>query len=561
MTRVRRFVVVACAVAVVAGVLLLDLVVAPADPPRPLPAAMVEDGLSAGAFTCSVGFGGLDSVVDLESLDPAVDPAEDDPAEAGAAEETGDETDASDPEGPEDVAPATLIMARPVAGRGPSSVRAQEFPNTAVEGGAVVDVFPGADARHRLPDVDVPASAWVQWWQAPVAVSREWQIETNAVTASLAGGCGDTSASRFVIPGMSTVDGADVRLRLSNPYDSAASVAVRFHTPTGIEAPTILQNVSVPGRSVQEIAVNDTLPEREDLAAIVDIEVGRLAVEGSMLIEESGEAGPAATLLEAFAVDHLHRAGASEWSIPWIPDGETEASWLWMTNLADRTASVELTLHTADGSMPPQGLASVSVPPESMRRIDLQDTFPEGVTGVAVTARTDEGGLVVSSGSALTGDGSMRGMAVQLGRRAESAWSISGAAPRRRTEQLRIANPTAETAVVDVTLFNGVAVIRPGELQGIEVPAGSIRTRAIDELIEGSEGWTAFVDASQGSVVVGRLGHRNEGEASHLIAVPGVSANEWQAEPSGLAPRRVVGLTQRLRTDSSRAVASLSDES
>lgn len=549
----------------VVGVLLLDVVVAPpGTPPIPLVPTGPADPVAGGAV-CTVGVGGLDSVVDVDGIEELVGPAEDpgaggdDDATAGDPASDGDEDGASDEDGdagqpdaegtPEgETGPTTVVLARPGgSGDGPATTRLRRFVGGDVELISLGEVFPGSDLRHRVVGSSEPMGARIAWRHGPVAVTREWAVTSETLDALLAGGCATTSGQRLVVPGLSTAEGADARLRLANPFEASASVAVRFVTPTGSEQPTALRNVSVPARTVREITVNELLPEQRDLAAVVEVVSGRLAVEGSQLVGPAGAGGPSATLLEARPVgaDDVHEPRA--WTVPWLPQGEEASSWLWVANLGDRTAAVELSVHTADGAAPAEGLAEASVPAGTLRRIDLQGSWPDEIDAAAVTVRTEDPDVVVSSGSSLSSAAAAgHGRPVQLAKGADAVWVLSGGAPEGRAEELRIANPGSRAAVVDVKVFNGVAVLRPEELQGIEVPPGAIRTRALGEVLGSGTGWTAVVTASEGEVVVGRLGHDTGQGPSRLVAVPGVSSATWQVEHAGLVTDRVDGLTQRL---------------
>ncbi len=600
MTRFAPLVLSIVIAAVVGGALLLDDVVG--EPVgTPPPATAVAAAPEAGSRVCAVGVGGLDRAVtsgaplpvamdddgladpgevtdddadadddaadddaadaDDDAADDAADDADaDDAAEDGAADDDADDDAADDGASDDDAADdadevidadhdSTVVLTRPGrTGDGPASVTLQPLAGGERTSTSLPEVYPGTDMRLAAPEAEEAAGAWLRWREQPVVVGREWRFTSEEVAGTVAGPCAATTAHEAVFPGFSTADGVDVRLRLANPYRTAATVAVRFLTPTGVEEPTVLRNVSVPAGEVREIAVNDLLPERDDLSATVQVVSGRIAAEGAAIVAGSPTQAAGASLLESHVVA-LDASGSarSSWTVPWIADGDAAASWLWLTNHADRTRSVELSLHAPDGATPPDGLAEVSLPPGTIRRVDLAGTFPEGVGGVGVTARSDGDGVMVTTGTRLTGDDGPHGTAVQLGREASDTWVLSGGVADGRVEQLRLVNPTGDVAIVDVTLFNGVAVLRPEELQGIEVPSGGIRTRRIDELLADGQAWSVSLSASQGAVVIGRRGHDTE-DAGHLVAVPGVSSQAWDVTAPGLAPHRVDGLTQRLGT-------------
>jgi len=524
--------------AILVVVLGLDPLVGAAEPlPEPdAPARSVEP--VAGASVCTVGVGGPGAPpTELPDLPAAGDPDD--------AEE--DDLPAEDPTGGAPV--GTIIAARPGSpGATPARLERIELGDGEATVRSMSNAFPGADVRSPAHAADEPAAAWLRWREAPVAVGREWRIVDvdGLPDATVAGGCATSSAGTHVIPGLSTAGGDDARIRLANPHRSAASVAVRFAVPGAPEAPLALQNVSIPPNAVREVVVNETLPEREDLAAIVEVRTGRVAVEGIQVARPAIGGVSGASLLAATTEP------AEDWTIPWLLDGDAVEGWLWIVNMGERTAPVELTLHTPDGGQVPAGLAEVSVPPGELRRVDLAGTFPEGVSEVGVTARSNGIPIVVSGGVIRTAEDPARsGYSIQLGAQSDPNWVVSGIGAPDRSEELRLVNPEAEPAVVDLSLFDGFLSDRPEELQGIEVPAGSVRVVDLGAHLAASARWSVFVEASEGRVVAGRVGSDEGDGALHLVAVPGIASANWRGEGVGFAPVHRPGLVTRLGTTGS----------
>jgi hypothetical protein len=497
----------------------------------------------------------------------------------------------------------TLVAARPIGGGSrPAQVDLQRFSEGTLNLETEPSIFPGAAVGTTYTDdEDELTGSWVAWRDAPVTGWREWRLEDHEdlPDATVAGACAAPSSDRWLIPGMSTEGGDEARLRLTNPFPGAATVAIGFLTPEGAAEPLVLRNLTVPARSVREIVVNDTLPEQADLTAVVEVASGRMSVEGVQLSRSAIGGIDGASLLQA-APDV-----AEEWTVPWVSDGTSSSSWLWIANPGQRTAPVQLTLHTPDGGELPEGLAEVSVPPGEMRRVDLSGTFPDGVRTAAVTARSNGAPVVVSAGTMLTNDEPARtGIAVQLGAMApDRSWVISGTAAGARNEQLHVVNPTGTDAVVNVALFNGVASQQPAELQDIEVGAGSSVVLELDEVLDERSLWSAFVTTSSGTVVVGRVGRQDGSELDpgsaesddedvdgadadedgedgadadedgedaggdadededvdgsggtpgvaplRLVAAPGIPSAAWSANGAGLASVATEGLVRDLRT-------------
>lgn len=573
-------------VAILVYVLTMDTLAGPVDPPPALPETTVSVEPRAGTVLCTVGAGGtgaasiaapelpgeLEAEAGTEAEEP--DAEEPDTDEDGPADPDTDEDAPADPDTDEDApaepdadeavdgpgtdedtgAPvATLIAARP---GGPGSTPAQLERTDLVEGTftttSLPSVFPGGDLRVRAAAAEELAATTVRWRDAAVAVSREWRLEDvpSLPDATAAGGCADSSAGTHLVPGLSTAGGDEARLRLANPHRSPASAAVRFATPGDPEAPLVLQNLSIPPGAVREVIVNDALPERDDLAAVIEVTSGRIAVEGVQVARAAIGGVDGLSLLASTT------SPAENWTVPWLADDEDTSGWLWVLNAGERTATVELTLHTASGGEVPFGLSEVSVPPGELRRVDLTGTFPDEVSEVAVTARSNGVPIVVSGAvSRLDEDSARTGRSVQLGVASDPRWVVSGVGVEDRDEQLRIINPEGEAAVVDVSFFDGVRIREPEELRAMDLAPGSSLVLDLAEHLSSTAGWSAFVSAREGAVVVGRLGSDAGDGPLHLVAAPGIPASAWSTTGTGLLPVHRPGLVSQLGTSGPRAPA------
>lgn len=405
-------------------------------------------------------------------------------------------------------------------------------------------VFPGTSALTRLEGADVAAVA--RWYDAPVGLYRHWRLrgdEGDEGTEALppgrvSGPCKGTASDRWWIPGLVTAGGHEGRVRLANPYETDATVAIRLVTPEGPVEPTVLQNLSIQGHSTSEVVVNEHLPERDDVAVVVRVISGRVAAEGYQLVRQAiGDVDGASLLASAPGPDEV-------WTVPWVVD-DGQQSWLWVLNPGDRPAPVELTLHGADGGIAPEGLTEVTVEPGQLRRIDLRGTFPDNLTTAAVTLRSD-GVPVVASGLVRleASEPADTGVAVQLGARPDAHWLLAGGPTEERGQQVRLVNPGSEPAVVDVSLWDGSEALRPGELRGVEVAPGALVRLDLTEHLGEVDGWSAQVVAREGEVVVGHLGQGGP-DARELVAGPGLASGDWRAAGPALASRREVGLAQR----------------
>lgn len=426
----------------------------------------------------------------------------------------------------------------------PGTVEVRTIQEGASEPLLTTQVFPRAGVRVSVEDGEDVATD-VRWSGAPVSVARSWSSagEDDLPPGTASGPCvPGTAATRWTVPGVSTAGGSEARLLLANPHGTGATVAVRFLTPEGPESPTRTRNISVGPEETVELVLNEYLPEEPDLSVIVEVLSGRVAVEGVQLTRSAIGGVDGVSLLQV-ATDP-----SEVWTIPAVIDGEGRASWLWIANDSDRSAPVELTLHTEDGGTVPQGLAEVAVPPGTVRRVDLRGTFPGATTTAAVTARSDGVPVTVSAVAQLAGPEPDRtGFAVQLGAVADPVWTLVGTGREGRSEQLRLVNPGSEPATVDVAVWNGANVTTPPELAGLDVPAGALVVVPLVDILGGAPSWALTVRATSGEVVAGGLGSDSDGPA-HFVATTGAPSAWWRT-PRTPVLRSAPGTAQRLGTE------------
>ncbi len=476
-----------------------DLLLPPVDEAAPVTATTIPaDDPAAGMWVCPAGGDDPDTDLALTVVRPESDEEDELAASVEVAELDGD---------------------RRVVARG--------------------DLDPAA-ARSIEPQA-VPS---VHWRERPVVAYREWTLGGSDLPAGIiAAGCVDPVADGWTVPGLRTSGGYEARLMIANPFRSDASIGVRFLGPDGPEAPLALQNLSVGAYDSIEIVVNEYLPEFDDLAAIVDITSGRVAVEGVQLVRSAIGGVDGASVLAA-----APRA-AEQWTVPWFVDDDERESWLWVINPGERTAVMELTVHTEDGGVVPDGLEEVVVDPMSMRRISLSGTVEDAAVA-GITIRSDGAPVVASVASVLTGEETARtGLAVQLGAaNVSQQWTVVGGATDGRVEHLRIANPGSGDVRVQVALASENRVDRPAALQDLVVPAGAMRGIDLTGYLDAeATRWIAFVDTEGGGVVTGRVG-ADVAESRRLVAQTAIPATAWLPFGDTRPARFAAGLVQRLHT-------------
>jgi len=550
-------------------VLLLDVVVPQRDSQAEVASAVAQAPVG-GSWVCTAGVGGANAVLSPifgNNLD-ADDDSNDSVALAvvpQADEELSDDEDLSDDTQAgtyrpvaRDAAGVELVIARPdsqwdVVG----TVLIREFAAGVEVNRMSYDTAAASEIRYLVLDHADASFVEVSWSGPPVTVSRIWSLPGDPIPATLAGGCQTASAYGFVAPGFSTADGANVRLRIANPYPSSASVSIRFFTPEGVEEPAVLSNLSISPFSVYETVVNDVLPELDDVAAQIDVLAGRVAVEGSVFAAVTGGATRGMSLLPVLPRErslvaelqdsddalgeprYVHASAA-------IFDTEAARSWLWFTNVSASAVRVDLVLHTTDGAAPPDGLSEVSIPPRSVRRIALSQTFPRGVTMAGVSARTDSPAVYMGVGSDLSGGDQPRGIALHAGQSADHRWVLSGARSDRRSEQVLITNVSEADVSVDLWFHDGESVSEPEELQARLIPAGTSKVIALDEFLIPGFGYTVFVRAPVPAVVVTSFGFTRGVTDEHLVLDAGIGSERWLVRSQQLPIRHEPSLIRRL---------------
>jgi hypothetical protein len=418
---------------------------------------------------------------------------------------------------------------------------------------AVGPIEPGALQQLRLP-LGVSGWEWAGWADHPVTAWHEWRSpggpgEPRGITSAR---CLPTDPPVQTVIGLRTDGGNEALLHLANPFASDATFAITFVTLDGTVEPVALRNVSVPGGERVTVRLNDHVPEESDVAAVVTVGAGRLAVEGfQRSIAALGD-------VEGISVVPPVSVLSTTWTLPWMQVGpDTEGS-IWVLNPEPRPVLLEVTLHTAQGATVPEELDSVEVRAGALLRIDAADLDPQGGRTLAVTLRSETAAVQVAAGVRfLGGDADRTGLAgFAAAPAADPVWSVAGLAAPDRETVLHVVNLGEVPVAPRVTL---TVLPREGGGQGGPDGAGDggpvllepppIGPGAVARIIlplEGARAWAAVVSGGSGLVVSRTTLGRDRLEPVVTDTTP---SRTWRTPERGLAGRPLDGWVARLATD------------
>ena len=154
---------------------------------------------------------------------------------------------------------------------------------------ATTQVDVPAHGRARVRASELIDTAWVgavvEVRGGRVGVDRE-------VTGPLgfdSSPCSSVAGDHWFVPSGSTVRGADEYLTIFNPFPDSASVSITFATDRGRRAPRPLRALTIPGRSVRTVDVDEVITNRSEVAATVVTRSGRVVVDRVQTYDGQGE--------------------------------------------------------------------------------------------------------------------------------------------------------------------------------------------------------------------------------------------------------------------------------
>jgi hypothetical protein len=408
-----------------------------------------------------------------------------------------------------------------------------------------VDSLAAGEMVLVRPELDTTGWIWTGWADRAAVTWREWSSVggPGLPRGRSAAPCVPTSASSAVVPGLRTDGGNEAYVTLANPFTVDATFALTFLTPVGDAEPIALRNVSVsPGERVV-IRVNDHLPREADVAAIVTIGAGRLAVEGHQLALAGIGQVDGLSFVQASTV------ASTSWTIPWLVQDESRSTWLSVVNLEPRSVSLDVVVHTASGPVLPEGFEVITVPPFSLLRVPATDLAPRSDEPFGVTLTSETTGVHVAAGLQVIADSvEATGIATYLGSPAGDArWIVAGAASPDRSTVLHVVNLGEQSADATITLRVQSAedvTISRRPLPTLTVPSGAVARITLPLPEDGI--WSVEVSGPPHLVV-----SRTSTGLSLLepVVTPAVPSSTWRRPVEPLAGRALRGWARALGTD------------
>ena len=394
------------------------------------------------------------------------------------------------------------------------------FSVAAEESGATVGFQPSDQEELQLPPgrmlVGTPSEGSavdVIGFGSPVEATAFERAPRGAGAA----GCPSIAGTRWYFAAGSSALGYDERILVYNPFPEESVVRLSFFTPTGAKVKANLADIPVRAGTTREISVNEFITLEDELAASVTAVRGRV-VAWRMLVADPRE-GTIGTELS------LGTTGTSPtWYFPAGGAGADVTEEISLLNPSPtEEASITISLTTKDGSLQPQKLVEIAVPPASSKRVPLFGSPPERLgseTDVSALV-TSSNGIEVVAERTTAYEGEDAGLASEIGATVTArGWLLGPAALAPGNDRISVMNPGSRDAKLDVTLmFENADPRSPGALQDVVVGAGLRREIGLDRWTSGKAAW-ALIDSDAPVVTERTAVDRDAGDPAAVMGVP-----------------------------------------
>ena len=429
---------------------------------------------------------------------------------------------------------------------------------------AVGPFLPGSVAVVRT-ELGVDGWLWNGWADAPLHAWREWRSPgaPGEPRASVVSRCVRADAPEWVVLGLRTDGGNEALLHIVNPHVVDATFAVSLRTEAETLSPIALRNVSVPAGSSVSVRINDHLPEEPDVAAVVTVGAGRVAVQGLQRATAGVGGVEGVSTVPALTVPSV------AWTLPWLETGPDVEGAVWILNPEPREVVVEAVVHTPQGAELAEFIERIEVPAGGFVRVDAGDLAPAGRRTFGLTLRSETSGVFVAAGARFLSDDPARTGLVGLVPSAapDREWLDAGLHAPGRETVLHVVNLAEDAAElrVDLTTAPTGPPVRSGDgtqdgpaVEGasVDVMPASFRTLGPGVLapgatmrvvlpLDGRVAWSAVVSGGEALVV-----SRTTVGAEQLepVAIDALPSRAWRSPTVGAAGRPFDGWVARIGT-------------
>jgi hypothetical protein len=383
-----------------------------------------------------------------------------------------------------------------------------------------VGIEPGSEERVDLPPDSIlqrtPPTAG-----AADVVGYGGDVDATVVTSIDrpvegvgAAACSRRAATRWFFPeGNSTVT-HDERLLVYNPFPDEAVVRVVLLTPAGEVTKAGLSDVPVPSQGSVTVAINRFILEEKVLGAVVSTARGRVVAWRLSIAEPEEKAPGIQFTLGATALGDV-------WYFPEGAVGDGYEERLSIMNPGTSEAIVEVSLTTAERSVPAAGLTELAVPARSTVSVVLDPAMlPDGGGGVGAVVRSRNAVTIAVERTVFYGTEDVDGVASEIGVTSGARrWLLGPATSHPDADAAVFLNPG--TAPVDVSLVVLLAtgdVLRRRTLRNLPVAPGARLRVPLTDVTRGEA--AAVVVRATGPVVAERFSY--SGAAGDVASVMGI---------------------------------------
>ena len=231
----------------------------------------------------------------------------------------------------------------------------------------------------------------------------------------------------------------------------------------------------------------------------------------------------------------------SAWFCPMVADSATGPGSITIAAPgANGPVTGTVTLHGPSGTVSQQSVSLDGMAPLVVAVSGIPGINPDSVPTLGAVVELDVGGAVVEA--RLPGNGNP---AAPCSSSASSRWWFpDGSTVVGSSTDLVLFNPFPEDALVDLRFVTESGIARPGALQGLAIPGGSVRTIPLQRYVRRRAQLSTAVSARSGRVVAAERYTVGAVGSALIIGAPEASRT-WFFPSGGSSSASSVGLDER----------------